>query len=119
MTQELVIRSIMRDMRTAKIVTDENSNLVQQFLEQSWVAGWEYYRRYEMHRTGNIRAISEFGRKNEKLGDFPSIAEAERITKVPRKTMQSVLNGSVKRMRNGHYFRYTENESKGENKVIG
>jgi hypothetical protein len=108
MTQENVVNSIMRDMRFEGIVTDDNSDQVQKFLEQVWVGGWEYYRKYETHRGESVRPITEYGRRDEKLGDFPSIAEAERITKIPRKTIQSNMQVKGRRMRNGHYFRYTE-----------
>ena len=81
-------------------------------LEQTWVAGWEYHRKYDSPPHNNGRAIIEYGENDEILEWFPSASEAARKRKITRKTIWSVLNGQTGRMKNGHYFEYEEDKNR-------
>jgi hypothetical protein len=108
MDQERAVNKVVRDMVDFGLISDEGTEDVKFHLRLLWTAGWEHYRRYETHHEGNVHAIVHFGRDNNNLGTYPSVSEASRRLKIPRKTLCSVLKGSVKRMRNGHYFKYIE-----------
>lgn len=108
MTQDTAINSIMRDMRIAKIVTDENNNLIQQFIEQAWVAGWEYYRRTEINH--NKKKVNYFDANGNLLHTFNSIEETARELGMGRSAVDDILYGKSKGRRNtGNYFEYAKN----------
>jgi hypothetical protein len=109
MTQENVVNSIMRDMRFAGIVTEENDNIVQEFIEQAWVAGMEHQRSEDAkNRQGRNNEITYYSNNDKPLGTYKSITEASDKLIIPRGTIKHSLYGQVTRMRNGHYFRYAE-----------
>jgi len=106
MEKDIAVNSVLRDMKMDGLISEDYSGEVRVYLEALWVAGWEYYRRYETHHNGNVSPVAYFGNDDKKLGEYPSVSEACRKLRIPRKTIDSVLSGKVRRMRNGHYFKY-------------
>jgi hypothetical protein len=116
MTQEQVVNGIVRDMRFGGIVTDDNENIVQGFIEQAWIAGMEHQRSEDAkNRQGRNNEITYYTKDDKPLGTYKSITEASNQLAIPRGTIKHSLYGQVTHMRNGHYFRYAENETR--NKV--
>jgi hypothetical protein len=111
MDQRTAVDKVLRDLIERELIFEEERDRVRKYLDALWVCGWEYYRRYETHHDANVREVEYFGRNNEKLGTFPSIAEAERVLKIPRKTIYNTLSSRFKRMRSGHYFKYAQDEN--------
>jgi hypothetical protein len=109
MTQEQVVNGIVRDMRFKGIVTDENENIVQGFIEQAWTAGLEWQVVKDTNdRQGRNNEITYYAQNDKPLGTYKSITEASNQLAIPRGTIKHSLYGQTTRMRDGHYFKYAE-----------
>jgi hypothetical protein len=112
MNQESTVNSALRDLKFKDIINDADSDETQFILEQVWTAGMEYQRDEDKkNRQGRNRRINYYSRDNLKLGTFKSIEEAGNELNIPRKTIYNTLSGKFRRLRNGHYFRYADDES--------
>ncbi|MBK5202171.1 MAG: hypothetical protein JJE45_00415 [Prolixibacteraceae bacterium] len=110
MDQDTTVNNALRDLKFRNIIEEKSSEQTERILAEVWAAGLEYQRGIDKkNRQGTCKRVDYFGRNDENLGTFKSITEAENELEIPRKTIYNTLSGKFKRMRNGHYFRYTDN----------
>jgi hypothetical protein len=112
MDQDSTVNNALRDLKFRNIIKEIDSSQAQLILEAVWTAGLEYQRGLDKeNRQGRNRIVEYFGKDNEKIGTYKSITEAGNELEIPRKTIYNTLNGKFKRLRNGHYFKYKEEEA--------
>jgi hypothetical protein len=113
MDQDTTVNNALRDLKFKDIIKEKDSSYAQLILEGVWASGWEYQRAEDKkNRQGTCERITYYGIDNESLGTYESITQASDELVIPRKTICHSLRYKTARMRNGHYFKYAEDEKR-------
>ena len=117
MDRERAVNKVLRDMKQWGLIASDEEGEVRSgdarfFLNALWVASYEGA--IKQNSTRHTRKITEFDREGNELQGFNSVIEASKTLSIPRSTIGYTLFGKTKRMRNGHYFRYTEEGNNSE-----
>jgi hypothetical protein len=114
MDQSSVVNNALRDLKFRDIIKECDSDQAKIVLDGIWTSGYEYQKEKDRKdRQGTARKVTYYGQNDEPLGTYESVTKASNELVIPRKTIYNTLSGKYKAMRNGHYFRYTDN---GDNK---
>jgi hypothetical protein len=108
MKQETVINSVLRDMKLQKLITEDDSESVEAFLNQIWMIAWQ--ERTRMLTAHRKRKIYQFNREGDKVGEFESIRDAAKANGISRDMIDDSVSGRTAYTRkHGYYFRYASN----------
>jgi len=99
-------------MKAFEIIAEDNTGEARVFLNQIWVAGYEYYRKHKI--THNRKKIELYTLRGKKIAGYNSIKEAAKDYGCRRDAIDSCLNGRTKRTKRGHIWKYADDE-KGRN----
>ena len=108
MDQGRTVNKVLRDMKAFEIIAEDKAGEARIFLNQIWVAGYEYYRRHEI--THNKRKVELYTLNGTKIAEYDSIEEAARDYGCRRDAIDTCLNGRTKRTKRGHIWKYAEHE---------
>ncbi len=111
MDRDATVNNALRDLKFKNIIKENDSAYAQMILEGVWSSGLEYQRAIDKkNRQGTSRKVTHYGQEGEPLGNYNSVTEASNELVIPRRTICHSLLHETSRMRNGHYFRYAEDE---------
>jgi len=113
MDQGRTVNKVLRDMKAFEIILEDKTGKARIFLNQIWVAGYEYYRKHEV--THNKRKVELHTLDGTKIAEYDSIEEAAKDYGCRRDAIDTCLNGRTKRTKRGHIWKYADDE-KGDNR---
>jgi hypothetical protein len=109
MDKEIAVNKTLRDLRSTKILTSNDSGYARKYLEILWSAGYEEGRRrlYAAFK----KSITLYNiPQQKKIKTFESAAEASRQTKIPLRSIYHATQRDSISMK-GFYWRYEPTSS--------
>lgn len=103
MNQDIAVNRIIRDMKLAELLTDDNCGEARIYLNALWVAAWEA--RGKVLADQRSLSIQQFTSDGKFLEEYHNILIAAHKAKYSRGTIYTSLN-SGEPTRRGHIWKY-------------
>lgn len=107
MEREQVVRKVILNLKMAGLIDPLYSSDVKPFLEQIWVAGWEY--RGKQLTAHNKKQVAQYNSEGNFIASYESVQNASKITGHKTDAIyKSIWKGRL--TKKGHYWRYVNDE---------
>lgn len=111
MDLDSIVNRVVRDMKMAGLISDDYTEDVKIYIRAAYTAGWE--ERSSELTAHNKKKVYQFNSEGQQIGEYDSIAEASKKTKLGIAGLYSaVLRGTL--TKKGHYWQYAEDEKRND-----